>query len=461
MSVFLQPDLWPFVVLLSSVALVVGLITRFSFHPFVALTFSAVFVGLISPELPQLPGQHPLVTAIELPMAEFGLVAGKIAWVIALAAVTGFAMMESGAAETIVNTLLKVFGEKLAALAFLVSGFVLSIPVFFDTVFFLLIPLAVTLALKTGKNYVLYVMAIGGGAGITHSLIPPTPGPMIMAQSLNLEMGITILAGLAVAILPAMSALVIGGYLNRKMPIAVRVADKHVIAIANKPHFLSAILPVALPLILIATDAILKTGSGGSPGWVAFLGNKNVAMLTGAVIALWLWAGSQKLAKRELWQEVAKPLEIAGVIILITSAGGAYGAMIRHSGIGDAIGSATTGLDVNYILLAWMTAAVIKTAQGSGTVAMITSAAILASIIAPEALVSEPVLDYHPVYILLAIGFGSLVISWMNDSGFWIVSRMSGFTTREALQTWSLLLAGVGLVGLVQLLILSRLFPLI
>ena len=108
-----------------------------------------------------------------------------------------------------------------------------------------------------------------------------------------------------------------------------------------------------------------------------------------------------------------------------------------------------------------MIAAVMKTAQGSGTVAMITSAAIMASIIQPEAVGSEPVLEYHPVYILLAIGFGSLVISWMNDSGFWIVSRMSGFTPKEALQTWTLLFAGVGLVGLIQLLVVSRLFPLI
>ena len=461
MNAFLQSDLWPFAVLFLSVALVVGLITRFNFHPFVALIISAVFVGLISPVLPEVAGQHPLVTAVELPMTEFGLVAGKIAWVIALAAVIGVAMMESGAAEKIVNALLSVLGERQAALALLVSGFVLSIPVFFDTVFFLLIPLAITLALKTGKNYVLYVMAIGGGAGITHSLIPPTPGPMIMAQNLDVDLGITILAGLAAGILPAIAVLVIGKQLNKRMPIAVRVADKHVITIPNPPHLLLAILPVALPIILIATASIVKAVSGGVPGWIAFFGNKNVAMLVGAAIAIGLWSSTQKLGAKALWQAAAKPLEIAGIIILITSAGGAFGAMIRHSGIGDAIGSATSGFNVNYIVLAWLIAAVMKTAQGSGTVAMITSAAIMASIIGPGSAGSEPVLAYHPVYILLAIGFGSLVISWMNDSGFWIVSRMSGFTPKEALQTWTLLFAGIGLVGLIQLLVLSRFIPLI
>ena len=199
MEGLISSDLWPFGVLLLGTAMVVIMITRLRFHPFVALILSAIFIGLISPALPVVAGQHPLVTAIELPMTEFGIVAGKIAWVIALAAVIGTAMMESGAAEQIVNWLLKTMGEKQAPLALLISGFVLSIPVFFDTVFFLLIPLGITLALKTGKNFVLYVMATGAGAAITHSLVPPTPGPLIMADTLGIDLGMVILAGLAIS----------------------------------------------------------------------------------------------------------------------------------------------------------------------------------------------------------------------------------------------------------------------
>ncbi len=124
--------------------------------------------------------------------------------------------------------------------------------------------------------------------------------------------------------------------------------------------------------------------------------------------------------------------------------------MIKHSGIGESIGFATQGFDVHYIVLAWMIAAVMKIAQGSGTVSMITSAAIMASLMGPD-----PQLPYHPIYILLSIGFGSLFISWMNDSGFWVVARMSGFTEKEALQTWTFTLACTALVGLAQLLLLS------
>ena len=456
MEMIFYSDYWPFIVLLLSVAMVVILITRLRFHPFVALMLSAIFVGLISPDLPKVPGQNPLTTAVELPMLEFGIMAGKIAWVIALAAVIGTAMMESGAAEQIVNRLLKTLGEKRAALALIISGFVLSIPVFFDTVFFLLIPLGITLALKTGKDFVLYVVAIAGGAVIAHSIVPPTPGPLIMAETFSIELGTVILAGLVAGIIPAIAVFGVAKWLNKKLDIPVRVADKHVTSVQNPPSLMLSILPVIVPLLMISLASIVASITGNVPDWIAFQGNKNIAMGTGAVLALYLWRKTQKLKSKDLWEGIAKPLEIAGIIILITSAGGAYGAMIKHSGIGDAISLTTAGLNVNYILLAWMIAAAMKIAQGSGTVSMIATAAIMAALIGPN-----EQLPYHPVYILLSIGFGSLFISWMNDSGFWVVARMSGFTEREALQTWTVLLGILALVGLFQVLLMSWILPLV
>ncbi len=449
-------DYWPFAVLLLSVVVVVILITRLRFHPFVALMLSAIFVGLISPALPQIAGQNDLVTVVELPMAEFGIMAGKIAWVIALAAVIGTAMMESGAAEQIVNWLLKTLGEKRAPIALIISGFILSIPVFFDTVFFLLIPLGITLALKTGKNFVLYVVAIGGGAAITHSIVPPTPGPLIMAETLDIALGTVIVAGIAAGIIPAIVVLGVAKWLNKKLRIPVRVTDAHVTSIQNPPSLALSVLPVIVPLLMISLASLVETVTGDLPAWIAFQGNKNIAMGVGAFIALVLWAKTQKLGSTELWDAIAKPLQVGGIIILITSAGGAYGAMIKHSGIGDAIGIATEGINVHYILLAWTVAAVMKIAQGSGTVAMITAAAIMAALIGPGSQ-----LPYHPIYILLSIGFGSLFISWMNDSGFWVVVRMSGFTEKEGLKTWTFLLAIIAIVGLVEVLLFSTIFPMV
>jgi len=455
MDSLLSSPYWPFAVLLLGIAAVVLMITRFKFHPFVALILSSILVGLISYELPIADGQIPIVGAIELPMLEFGSTAGKIAWVIALAAIIGTAMMESGAAERIVNALLAGLGEKRAPLALLISGFLLSIPVFFDTVFFLLIPLAIALAVKTGKNYVLYVVAIAGGAVITHAMVPPTPGPLLVSETLGIDLGITMLAGMSFGILPAVAIAFIGKWLNRKMDIPVRVSIPKSDPNQVKPSLFLSLMPIVLPIILISMASIVNVATGSLPPWIAFWGNKNIAMALGTAIALWLWLKQKNMTAAQLWEASAKPLEIAGIIILITSAGGAFGAMIKHSGIGTAIEMATANFHIHYLLLAWIIAAVMKTAQGSSTVAMITAASIILAIVGDGA-----ELPYHMIYVFLAIGFGSGFISWMNDSGFWVVSKMSGFTEKEALQTWTLVLATFAVVGLVQVMIMSYVLPL-
>lgn len=454
MDTVINAPYWPFAVLLFGILAVVVMISKFKLHPFVALILSAIIVGLISASVPGAEGVPHLVRAIETPMLEFGNVAGKIAWVIALAAIIGTAMMESGAAQRIVNWLIGALGENRAALALLLSGFLLSIPVFFDTVFFLLIPLAIALAQKTGKNYVLYVMAIGGGAAITHSLVPPTPGPLIMADTLQIDLGLTILGGLAAGILPAIATLIVGKRMNARMDIPVRVGLANIDSSQPQPGLFMSLLPVVVPIVLISIASITDVATGSTPPIIAFWGNKNVAMALGTMIALWLWAKNKQLDAKTLWHEAAKPLEIAGVIILITSAGGAFGAMIKHSGIGDAIAVATENFHIHYIVLAWLIAAAMKTAQGSSTVALITTSSIMYALIG-----TGQDLPYHPMYILLAIGFGGLFISWMNDSGFWVVARLSGFTEGEALKTWTVLLAIISLVGLFQLLVFSYILP--
>lgn len=456
MEALYRSDYWPFLVLISSVLVVVLMISRWRFHPFIALIMAAIFVGFLSIDLPAPVSQHWLVTAIELPMVEFGIMAGKIAWVIALAAVIGTAMMESGAASQIVRWLLKNLGEKQAAVALIISGFILSIPVFLDTVFFLLIPLGITLARKTGKDYLLYVMAIGGGAVITHSIVPPTPGPLIMAETLQIDLGVVILAGLAVGLLPAACVYWVANWMNKKIDIPVRMPVEMPNSNQVLPSLFFSLLPIALPLLLIGTTSVFQGVTGSVPGWIAFLGNKNIAMALGTAVALYLWAKAKNLNRTHLWLAIGKPLEIGGIIILITSAGGAYGAMIQHSGIASAIDSVFGTFQLNYILLAWVISAVMKTAQGSGTVAMISAAAVIGALVGPEYN-----LPYHPVYLLLAMGFGSVFISWMNDSAFWVVVRMSGFTEKEGLKTWTVLLGALSLVGLVQVWVLAWLFPMV
>ena len=180
-----------------------------------------------------------------------------------------------------------------------------------------------------------------------------------------------------------------------------------------------------------------------------------MAMFIGTVLALWLLTKQKGWGIKELAVVCDKPMQLAGVIILITSAGGAFGAMIKNSGISDMISAMSQqGATFNFIVLAWLISSILKFAQGSGTVAMITSAGIML------ALMESVALPFHPIYIYLAIGFGSFTVSWMNDSAFWVVSKLSGFTEVQMLKSWTVTLAVMSVIGLIQTLILSLIIPL-
>ncbi|MEM7657984.1 MAG: hypothetical protein AAF399_17800, partial [Bacteroidota bacterium] len=183
-------------------------------------------------------------------------------------------------------------------------------------------------------------------------------------------------------------------------------------------------------------------------------GNKIVALSVGAILALFLLARQAGLNLKAIGEKCAGPLEVAGVIILITSAGGAFGGMIRESGIGDVIQYYAENYSLNYLFLAWLFTAIIRIAQGSATVSLITGAGLMAAILA-----SGATIPYHPVYVYLAVGFGSIAGSWMNDSGFWIVGKLSGFTEKETLQSWSVMLTIISVVGLIQTLLFSWILP--
>jgi gluconate:H+ symporter, GntP family len=472
------PGLWPFAVLLIAVLFIILTIAVLRVHAFLALILAAILVGAFSTTLPdevggiRVPEGH-LVRAVEITMIEFGRAAGRIAVVIALASIIGLCLMESGAADKIVRRVMGTLGEKRAGIALLVSGFLLSIPVFFDMVFFLLIPIARVLSLRAGRNYMLYVMAICGGGAITHSIVAPTPGPLVVVESLQLDLGKSIIAGMLAGILPAIGVWYVAKLINRKVQVPMRETSGASLAEISAsmqkkdeelPSFSLSILPVLLPVFLIAVASVLAMLARGADPEVGqgilyrvfgFLGNRNVALFIGALVAMWVLASQKNLGIRNLSQSLASPLESAGIIILITSAGGAFGAMIQHSGVGEAIRAAAEGRELNYVFLAWAITAVIRIAQGSATVAMITGASLMFAVIGDGSQ-----LPYSPIYIFLAIGFGSMILSWMNDSGFWVVGRLSGFTEQETFKSWTVMVTAISLMGLAQCLIFSKILPL-
>ncbi len=473
----------PFLILLIGVLFIVAAIIWLKLHPFFALILAAVLVGILPSNAVEVaPGVsvwEQALRSFESSATGLGLMAGKIGIVIALAAVIGQCLMESGAADRITRTLLNIFGEKRASWALLLSGYCLSIPVFFDTVFFLLVPLARAMFLRTGKNYMGYVMAICAGGVITHGIVPPTPGPLLMAETLNIELGQAILGGFLIGLPVALfGGLVLPRlFVSRGLDLPMRdtpgASTAELQEIVDRPEkelpgFFVSILPVALPVILITAHSVWKA-LGYESDVLALLGNKNLAMFIATGVAMALLARSKGYNLKQLTTAIEPALREAGVIILITAAGGAFGGMLKETGIGKTIsdmvtgyvdgGEATWGLGILLIFIAWGSAAVMKVAQGSGTVAVITAAGIMAGVLAglDEAGVELP---YHKIYIFAAISFGAKVISWMNDSGYWVVCKMSGFTEKETLKTWTAQLAAMGVFGLVEVLILSYLFPL-
>lgn len=463
-------DIWPFVVLACSVGLIVLLITVLRVHAFLALVLAAFAAGLLSRPgtLPgEADGKSHWVQAIEVTTSEFGVTAGKIAVVIGLAALIGMCLMESGAADKVVRRFLAVFGEKRAGFAICVSGYVLSIPIFFDTFFMLLLPLAQALALRTGRDYVLYLLAICCGGVVTHSLVAPHPGPLAMAEALHLDLGLTVWAGILVGFIPVMVSWQVAKWLNRRYPVPLRETAtgrlEDLRRLAEKPEselppFVLSILPVILPIALISLASTFAAVKSWREGWpvvyraIEFLGNRNVALLIGAGIALWLLVRQRGLGRRQVESLLGPPLGVAAIVILITSAGGAYGLMLKNAGVGVAVQSLVAGHNINLVILAWLLAAVIRVAQGSATVAMLTTSAMIYPMMGDG-------LPYHPVYVFMAIGFGAMILSWMNDSGFWVVSKLSGMTEQETLRTWTVIATVNSVVGVTVCWVLSRVLP--
>ena len=449
----------PIWVLLVGIATVFLLIIWLRINAFIALITAGLVVGILSPQV-------QLDAAMVETARIFGETAGKIGIVIALAAVIGQCLMESGAADKITRRIVGMLGERYASLSMLASGYVLSVPVFFDTVFYLLIPLARALRVRTGKNYLLYVMAICAGGTVTHSLVPPTPGPVAVASELGLDLGIVILMGLSIGLPASFAGWLYGVYMDRKLNIELREAPglsmEELKTLAFKPDhelpgFVVSMLPIALPIFFITSKTIVDATYKGSrlAEITGFLGNPSFALLVATAVALTILARQKRYTLAQLARPVETGLASGGIIILITSAGGAFGGMLKLAGVGDMLQGFSEQFGVSALWMGFLLAILFKIAQGSGTVAMITSASITAQMIEGESL------PFHPVYVAMAIGAGSKIGSWMNDSGFWVVKQMSGMTEVETLKTWTVMLSLMGVVAFAITLLLSWLIPLV
>ncbi|MCG6926314.1 MAG: GntP family permease [Acidobacteria bacterium] len=499
---------YPFLILAIGIAVVLGGIVLLRVNAFLALLTAALVVSfLVGADVPESAAAltDPVVRVVDA----FGATAGAIGIVIALAAVIGEAMMRSGAADRIVLAFLAVLGERRGATAMMSSGFVLSVPVFFDTAFYLLVPLARSLYKRTGRHYLKYLVAIAAGGVATHAIVPPTPGPLFVANVFDVNLGAMIVLGAVIALPAAIAGLGYGVYLDKRMPLKPGgeaslesgegdEAPPAGVKEKGLPGLALSLLPIVLPIVLITGNAVVKTlahqeliaadaearllrgdelnlailqageagsGLGAAFRWTNVLGNPNLALFFSAVLATaTLWRRRRDLDV-PIPQIVETALMSGGIIILITAAGGAFGATLRAAGLGDAIrrlaesqvagGGAPALLSGLPLLgLAFAVASLIKFAQGSSTTAMIVTSGMIVAMIDPAKL------TFHAAYLVAAIGAGSLVGSWMNDSGFWIYAKMGGLTEVQTLKSWTPALAIVGTVAFILTVILAGLVPL-
>lgn len=396
----------------------------------------------------------------------FGDTCTKIGILIALASIIGMCLLESGAADKIVRSTLRKLGEKGAPASFLSSGFLLGIPVFFDTVFYLMIPLGKAMQMRVGKNYLFYVLTIVAGATMAHSLVPPTPGPLFVAQQLGVDIGVMILAGGIVGVFTAGFGYFYASIANRIWELPLRESPdcslEELEAITQRdeselPPFWLSLMPIVLPVILIGGNTVLGRFKGSlSPDVLriaGILGDKNIALGISAAIAMATLVKIKRTNLQALADSVQSALSSGGVIILITAAGGAFGGVLKQTGVSGLIGNLSTTSPIAVVSLAFLITTAIRTAQGSATVAMITAVGILSG------LASSGQLDFHPVYLALAIGCGSKPIGWMNDSGFWVITKMSGMTEAEGLKYVTPMTSLMGVVGLLVTMVGVTLFP--
>lgn len=439
---------------ITGIILLLLLVTRFKINAFISLLIASIFVGLSA----GMPAEEVIASMQE----GMGGTLGFVATVVGLGAIFGQILEHSGGAEAVANSLLKSFGKEKASWAMVMTGFFVAIPVFFDVAFIILVPLIYALGRDTGKSLLYYGIPLLTGLAVTHAFIPPTPGPIAVADILDADLGWVILFGFLVGIpSAAVAGPIFGNYIGKRIDVAVpdyiSMEESDSLPESKLPPFRLILGIISIPLLLILgntiTNALVDQGTIESSAWthtIQFLGHPFTALIL-AVLAAMYWLGVKRNATREQLSKLSmESMKPAGVIILITGAGGVFKQVLVNSGVGEMLAQGMSGLGLPVIALAWLIATAVRVTQGSATVAMITAAGIVSPIMMTLE-VSEP----HKALVVLAIAAGATTLSHVNDSGFWLVNRYFGMTEKETLQSWSAMTVIVSLTGFLLCLLIS------
>ena len=428
-------------------ALLLVLIIKFKVHAMLSILIGAIAIGLIA----GMPFEE-IVTAVD---DGIGNTLKGIALLVGLGSMFGAILEASGGAQTLAVTMVKKFGDEKAAWALGITGLVIYIPVFFDAGLIILIPLAFSLAKRTKKSSLFYAIPLLAGLAVGHAFIPPTPGPVLVATMLNVELGWVILVGVCCGFFAMIVAGPVWGAVCGKkyyVPVPDQIANQEDIDESKLPSFASVVTIIMIPLVLI----ILKSVAGVVPALAGaaplfnFLGQPFAALLIATLAAMFILGTRHGYTMPELEKILTKSLEPTGLILLVTACGGVLRYILQYSGLGEIIGNAVASINLPIVVVAFLVAALVRICVGSATVAMTMAAGIVAAM--PE------ITSLSPMYlacVVAAVAGGATVCSHFNDSGFWLVRSLIGLDEKTTLKTWTIMETLVGGTGFIVALIIS------
>lgn len=451
------------------IALLLFLIIKVRLQPFVALLAVSVAVGLgAGLSVTELFGTVQKSAAVSVIESGMGGILGHVAIIIGLGTMLGAILEVSGGAEVLSTRLLNLFGEKRAPLAMGLTGLIFGIPVFFDVGIFVLAPIVYAAAKRSGKSILLYAMPLLAGLSMTHAFLPPHPGPVAAAGLFHVSLGWVILMGAVVGIPSVLAAWGYAAWIGKRIFVDVpqdmveAAAEAKAAVVAEQraagvtPHeavalsTVLAIIGTPLVLILAATFSSIALDPSTLRSVIEFFGNPFVALTIALLLAYYLLGIRRGWSRKSLESVSTSSLKPVGNILLVVGAGGIFGAVLKSSGIADALADTFNDVGLPVILLAWLISAVLRIAQGSATVAIVTTAGIVVPLVEDQDF-SQP----HLALIIMAISAGSIIASHVNDGGFWMVSKYFGISERDTLKSWTVLETVLSVAGFVVAALLS------
>ena len=427
--------------------LLLVLIIKFKIQAMIAILVGAILIGLGA----GMPFEQ-IVTSVN---DGIGNTLKGIALLVGLGSMFGSILEISGGAQTLAVTMVNRFGDRKAAWALGITGLVIAMPVFFDAGLIILIPLAFSLAKRTGRSSLYYVIPLLAGLAVGHAFIPPTPGPVLVATMLGVDLGWVILIGICCGIFSMIVAGPIwGAYCGKKffVPVPEQVARQADLDESKLPGFWSVVLIILIPLVLIILKSVSGVVEALAParGVINFLGEPFVALTLATLVAMVMLGYRHGYTGEQLEKVMTKSLEPVGLILLVTACGGVLRYILQYSGLGEIIGHAVASASFPMVIVAFVVAALVRISVGSATVAMTMAAGIIAAM--PEVSGLSPL---HLACITAAVAGGATVCSHFNDSGFWLVKSLVGMDEKTTLKTWTLMETLVGGTGFLVALVIS------